>query len=110
MCTTPDRAERFACTVGRVDVALALDIGGTKLAAGLVTAAGELLTSAAAPTPAGGDAEAVFDAVLTLLDSVGPTERNDSPSGPTERNGSPSGPVERRAPGWWSAAWVAEGR
>ena len=79
MCTTHDGAERFACTVGVVDVALALDIGGTKLAAGLVTAAGELVTSATAPTPAGADAEAVFGVVLTLLDAVGaprPTERN----------------------------------
>jgi glucokinase len=65
-----------------VDVALALDIGGTKLAAGTVTPGGELLTSATAPTPAGTDAEAVFDAVLTLLDAVGGTG-----PGPTPRDG-----------------------
>jgi glucokinase len=54
-----------------VDVALAIDIGGTKLAAGLVTAEGELLKSASAPTPPTSDAEAVFAVVLGLLDAVG---------------------------------------
>jgi glucokinase len=54
-----------------VDVALAIDIGGTKLAAGLVTAEGELLKSATAPTPPTSDAEAVFAVVLGLLDAVG---------------------------------------
>jgi len=62
-----------------VDVALALDIGGTKLAAGLVTAAGGLLTSATAPTPASTDPDAVFDVVLTLLDAVrGPAGSTDA--------------------------------
>jgi glucokinase len=54
-----------------VDVALAIDIGGTKLAAGLVTPEGELVTSATAPTPATDDGDAVFDVVLALVDAVG---------------------------------------
>jgi glucokinase len=54
-----------------VEVALAIDIGGTKLATGLVTPAGELVASATAPTPATGDADAVFDVVLALVDAVG---------------------------------------
>ena len=54
-----------------IDVALAIDVGGTKLAAGLVTAEGDLVASAAAPTPRGDDAEALFSVVLALVDSVG---------------------------------------
>jgi glucokinase len=54
-----------------VDVALAIDVGGTKMAAGLVTAEGELVTSATSPTPREADAEALFSVVLALVDSVG---------------------------------------
>jgi glucokinase len=54
-----------------VDVALAIDIGGTKLAAGLVTPEGDLVASATAPTPSTQDAEAIFDVVLALIDAVG---------------------------------------
>src|SRR5438445_705624 len=52
-------------------LALAVDVGGTKLAAGLVTDEGELVTSAAAPTPANDDAESIFAVVLALVDAVG---------------------------------------
>ena len=48
------------------DVTLALDIGGTKLAAGLVDADGTLVHRAQTPTPTG-DADAVWDAVAALL-------------------------------------------
>jgi glucokinase len=52
---------------------LAVDIGGTKLAAGLVDAAdGRLLTRAAVPTPRTDDAEVVFAALVGLLDELGP--------------------------------------
>jgi len=51
-------------------VSLAVDIGGTKMAAGLVNGDGELVASASAPTPAG-DAEALFAVVLALVDAVG---------------------------------------
>jgi glucokinase len=54
-----------------VDVALAVDIGGTKLAAGLVTATGELVTSARAPTPRTDDGEALFSALLAVVGAVG---------------------------------------
>jgi glucokinase len=49
-----------------MDVTLALDIGGTKIAAGLVDADGTLVHSAKLPTP-DGDAEAVWTVVDTLL-------------------------------------------
>ncbi|AQA24644.1 ROK family protein [Rhodococcus sp. MTM3W5.2] len=45
---------------------LALDIGGTKLAAGLISADGELLAEKRSPTPTAG----VWDAAATLLRSV----------------------------------------
>jgi glucokinase len=52
---------------------LAVDIGGTKLAAGLVTAVdGRLLCRAAVPTPQSGDPEVVFGALMELLDELGP--------------------------------------
>lgn len=49
-----------------MDVTLALDIGGTKMAAGLVDADGTLVHSAKLPTP-DGDAEDVWTVVDTLL-------------------------------------------
>jgi glucokinase len=52
---------------------LAVDIGGTKLAAGLVDAGdGRLLTRATVPTPRSHDAEVVFAALAGLLDELGP--------------------------------------
>jgi glucokinase len=57
--------------------ALAVDIGGTKLAAGLVEPAGRVLTWAQVPTPVGLDAEQLwrtFDALLTeVLENAGVT-------------------------------------
>ena len=55
-----------------MDVTLALDIGGTKIAAGLVDADGSLVQHAKLPTP-DGDAEAVWTVVDTLV-----TERSES--------------------------------
>ena len=52
-------------------MALAIDVGGTKLAAGLVTADGDVVARAAAPTPKGDDPEAVFDVLVDLVDAVG---------------------------------------
>ncbi|MBI1378178.1 MAG: ROK family protein [Frankiales bacterium] len=48
---------------------LALDVGGTKLAAGLVSADGSQLARHELPTPSGG-AEEVWDAVVGVLDEV----------------------------------------
>ena len=50
--------------------ALAVDVGGTKLAAGVVTEHGEVLRRASAPTGAPADGEALFSALLTLVDGV----------------------------------------
>jgi glucokinase len=50
-----------------VDVVLALDVGGTKLAAGLVSVGGVILTRGTTAT-VGADAEALFGRVATLLD------------------------------------------
>ncbi|MDQ6928190.1 MAG: ROK family protein [Actinomycetota bacterium] len=53
-----------------IDPALAIDVGGTKLAAALVTVDGEVLSSATVATPAGTDAEALFAVLLDLVNSV----------------------------------------
>ncbi|HVA03263.1 MAG TPA: ROK family protein [Acidimicrobiales bacterium] len=53
-----------------VDLCLAIDIGGTKLAAGLVTSSGELLAAHRVPTPRTDDAEVLFAAVAGLVDLV----------------------------------------
>lgn len=54
---------------------LAVDIGGTKLAAGVVTSSGSIISSARTPTPQIADPEAVYAALLqsvhTALDSAG---------------------------------------
>ena len=47
---------------------LAVDVGGTKLAAGIVTDEGQLLARAQAPTA--GDAESLFAALLGVIDEV----------------------------------------
>ena len=49
---------------------MAVDIGGTKLAAGLVTHDGEVVTSATAPSRAD-DGEALFSVLWSLVDAVG---------------------------------------
>ena len=49
--------------------ALGIDIGGTKLAAGVVAQTGELVAKRQTPTE-GDDAEAVFSALLSLVDEV----------------------------------------
>lgn len=49
---------------------LALDIGGTKIAAGLVDDDGTLTWSANKPTPRGGDPEAVWNVVAQLISAV----------------------------------------
>ncbi len=50
--------------------ALAVDIGGTKLAAGVVDRDGSVVQSATIATPAGDDAEALFAALAALLVEV----------------------------------------
>jgi glucokinase len=53
------------------DVVLAVDIGGTKLAAGLVDEDGRLVASARTPTPVAFHAEALFAVVMAVVESVG---------------------------------------
>jgi len=53
-----------------VEVALAVDIGGTKMAAGLVTPDGDLVASAQADTPQDDDPERLFSVLLALTESV----------------------------------------
>jgi glucokinase len=52
------------------DLALAVDVGGTKLAAGLVDAGGRLLTSRTLPTGGGDDGEALFARLGGLVDEI----------------------------------------
>jgi glucokinase len=53
-----------------VGTALAVDIGGTKLAVGRVDRSGTLLARRAAPTPADGPAEAMWDRLTALVEEV----------------------------------------
>ncbi len=64
---------RFRTAYGRyvaVVATLAIDIGGTKLAAGVVEAGGALGVRAARPTLAHDDAEVLFAALVELVDEV----------------------------------------
>jgi glucokinase len=65
---TPTRVAKYGFII---DVALAIDVGGTKLAAGLVTEEGELVAQASAPTMAGDDPERLFSVLLAVVASVG---------------------------------------
>src|SRR5436305_8773614 len=49
---------------------IAVDVGGTKLAVGVVTGDGTLLERRDAPTPSGPDAEALFAALTGLVDGL----------------------------------------
>jgi glucokinase len=53
-----------------VDVCLAVDIGGSKIAAGLVTRDGDLVVHQRRETPATSDAEALFGVLETVVDGV----------------------------------------
>ena len=53
-----------------MELCLAIDIGGTKLAAGLITAEGDVLESSRVPTPRTGDSEELFAALVGLVRSV----------------------------------------
>jgi glucokinase len=52
------------------ELTVALDIGGTKIAAGLVDADGELVASEQRPTPRGTDPEAAFAVVRSLVEEM----------------------------------------
>ncbi len=84
-------------------VCLAVDVGGTKLAAGLVDAGGRVLDWDRVPTPAGGQDE-VFSALTGLIDAVrqrapGRVDRCGVGSGgPMTRGGETVSPIN--IPGW----------
>jgi glucokinase len=59
---------------------LALDVGGTKIAAGLVTHAGEVLVQQSVPTPVTDDARVLWSTVTELVDRL-LAERGDVPFG-----------------------------
>ena len=84
-----------------MDNLLAVDVGGTKMAAGIVTARGELIARAARPTPAHGGGEEVLAA---LLEVIGEVRRGDEVAcgvgcgGPMTRGGETVSPLN--IPGW----------
>ena len=53
---------------------LAIDVGGTKIAAGVVSAEGKLLRSASVATPRGRDPEAVYTALLAAVRRAEPAD------------------------------------
>lgn len=77
-CRTPDGAARTVHPVkhrraGRTGVtqhAVAIDIGGTKLSAGIVTSGGALVARVDAPTPRTGDPETLWQALAALVDGL----------------------------------------
>src|SRR5512140_3140827 len=56
--------------LARVTTLLAIDIGGTKMAAGLVTDDGSVLVHDRVPTPTAHDAEAVWGGLTELVDRL----------------------------------------
>jgi glucokinase len=80
---------------------LAVDVGGTKIAAGTVTMEGDLVARASRPTPHDGDAEQVLGA---LLEAVGEVRTGDEVAcgvgcgGPMTRGGEEVSPLN--IPGW----------
>lgn len=84
-------------------IVLAVDIGGTKLAAALVDRNGRIEWEARVPTPPGAPAEAVWDAVAGLVssapqDSGSPVACGIGCGGPMERHGDRVSPLN--IPGW----------
>ena len=83
------------------ETVLALDVGGTKLAAGVVDAAGGLLARAVRPTPTAADPEAVLAALLDAAREVrAGTELacGVGSGGPMTRGGEQVSPLN--IPGW----------
>jgi glucokinase len=84
-----------------MDTALAIDIGGTKLAAGIVGGDGALLHRAEAPTPATADAEVLFADLLRLVEALpaaDPVVCGAGCGGPMTRGGEEVSPLN--IPAW----------
>lgn len=88
--------------MGGVTTVLAVDVGGTKMAAGLVSPDGALRHARRAPTPAVADAEAVFAPLAALVDEVlalaaaegdPPAACGVGSGGPMERGGATVSPL-----------------
>lgn len=83
-------------------MALGVDIGGSKLAAGLVDETGVVLSRRQVATPAGADSEAVFGALAELVGSVPDLARAELAGvgcgGPMSGSGARVSPVN--IPGW----------
>ena len=79
-----------------MDTALAIDIGGTKLAVGRVDGMGRLTDRRTAPTPATGDAEAIWAQLADLVGAVrggAETVVGVGCGGPMERGGASVSPL-----------------
>jgi glucokinase len=88
-----------------VELCLAVDIGGTKMAAGLVRDDAEVLTHEVVPTPALDDPEDLFAAASALIDRVAGAASCGRPvvcgvgcGGPMSRDGEEVSPLN--IPGW----------
>jgi glucokinase len=85
-------------------VVLAVDVGGTKMAAGLVDARGAILAEAHVPTPHDDDPESVFGSLSAAIDRVlspgrpSPVVCGVGCGGPMTRGGSTVSPLN--IPGW----------
>ncbi len=81
---------------------LAVDIGGTKMAAGLVDGCGDARWSEQTATPPGGDADELWDALVSLLsrvpEGVVPAACGVGCGGPMGRGGEVVSPLN--IPGW----------
>ncbi|MGP3981734.1 ROK family protein [Streptomyces sp. KR80] len=89
----------------RNDVVAALDIGGTKIAGGLVDSGGKLLVRAQRPTPADEDGDTVMAAVAAVLQDLASDVHWDQVSavgigsaGPVDASAGTVSPVN--VPGW----------
>jgi glucokinase len=75
---------------------LAVDVGGTKMSAGVVTDDGAIVERVDVPTPAGADAEALFDALqdaVRAVDWTGAVACGVGSGGPMDRGGEHVSPV-----------------
>ena len=92
---------------------LALDVGGTKLAAAVVDTAGRILGRGRVPSPTGTDPELLYEALLACaaaalgadvtpgdLDGVGVAAAGPSPRARSRRSTCPPGGASRCASGW----------
>jgi glucokinase len=100
-CLQGDDGHARGDAVADIDTVLAVDVGGTKIAAGIVDRSGSLLRSAAVPTPREPDPEAVFAALTGALDQITPDGDlaiGVGSAGPMSAGGATVSPLN--IPGW----------